>query len=175
MFIVEEARMVTRYPIVLNDPIRLRGAVDRFFGEPVFRTLATNARSQSAAMVPVDVFATQSDLIVIATVPGLGPDDLEVTVDENVLTLSGEIPNVAKSTEAEGATWYLNENRHGRFRRIVTLPFEVDAAQAEATFEHGVLRLRLPKAEAAKPHRITIQSGQFESSAETPEIAENAG
>jgi len=166
--------MVARYPVVLNDPARLRDAVDRFFGEPVFRTIASTSRSAGTASVPVDVFATQSDVVVIAAVPGLGPDDLDVTIDDNTLTLSGTIPNVAKSIEADGATWYLNENRHGQFRRVLTLPVEVDAAQAEATFDQGVLRLRLPKAEAAKPRQIKIRSAAPVDVATEPEVAETA-
>jgi HSP20 family protein len=160
--------MVARYPMLMNDSVRLRDAMDRFFGEPVFRTFATSQRSTGTFSIPVDVFATDSDVFVIALAPGLGPDELEVTIDENVLTLSGTIPNVAKSTEAEGATWYLHENGHGQFRRTVTLPVDVDADQAEATFEHGILRLRLPKAEAAKPRQIKIRSAEpIEISAET--------
>jgi HSP20 family protein len=160
--------MVARYPMVMNDSVRLRDAMDRFFGEPVFRTFATSQRSTGTFSIPVDVFATDSDVFVIASAPGLGPDELEVTIDENVLALSGTIPNVAKSTEAEGATWYLHENGHGQFRRTVTLPVDVDADQAEASFEHGILRLRLPKAEAAKPRQIKIRSGEpIEISAET--------
>jgi HSP20 family protein len=160
--------MVARYPMVMNDSVRLRDAMDRFFGEPVFRTFATSQRSTGTFSIPVDVFATDSDVFVIASAPGLGPDELEVTIDENVLALSGTIPNVAKSTEAEGATWYLHENGHGQFRRTVTLPVDVDADQAEASFEHGILRLRLPKAEAAKPRQIKIRSGEpIEIGAET--------
>jgi HSP20 family protein len=160
--------MVARYPMVMNDSVRLRDAMDRFFGEPVFRTFATSQRSTGTFSIPVDVFATDSDVFVIASAPGLGPEELEATIDENVLALSGTIPNVAKSTEAEGATWYLHENGHGQFRRTVTLPVDVDADQAEASFEHGILRLRLPKAEAAKPRQIKIRSGEpIEISAET--------
>ena len=61
--------------------------------------------------------------------------------------------------EAKGATWYLRELWHGRFRRAVSLPFEVDPGKAEASFEHGILRIQLPKAEHAKPQRIPIQAG----------------
>jgi len=150
--------MVARYPMLINDSARLRNAMDHFFGEPVFRTFATSQRSVGTFSIPVDVFATDSDVFVIAAAPGLGPDDLEVTIDENVLTLGGSIPNVAKSSEAEGATWYLHENGHGQFRRTVTLPVDVDAEQAVATFANGVLRLRLPKAEAARPRQIKVRS-----------------
>ena len=150
--------MVARYPMLLNDSVRLRDAVDRFFGEPLYKTIASSQRSVGTFSIPVDVFATDAEVFVFAAAPGLGPDDLDVTIDDNVLTLSGTVPNVAKSTEAEGATWYLHENDHGQFRRAITLPVEVDADQADATFENGILRLRLPKAEAARPRQIKVNS-----------------
>jgi HSP20 family protein len=73
------------------------------------------------------------------------------------VTLSGKMPNVAQSEEAKNATWYLHELPHGAFTRAVTLPIEVDSANADATFEHGILRLRLPKAEQAKPKQIKVR------------------
>lgn len=161
--------MVARYPILLQEPVRLRDAVDRFFGEPFLRTITSTARVPGSFAVPVDVFVTENDVTVIASVPGLGPDDLEVTINENVLTLSGQTPDVAKSTEADGATWYLKENTHGAFRRSLKLPVEVDPAKVEATVQSGILRLRLPKAEAARPRQIQIRSVD---SADSPQIAE---
>ena len=152
--------MVVRYPSLANDVFRVRNAVDRLFDESVFRTIATTQRSQGTYSVPVDVFATADDVVIIASVPGLGPDDLEVTVDENVVTLSGSVPNVARSTEGEGATWYLHEVGHGQFRRSLTLPVDVDADAADATFENGILRLRLPKAEAARPRQIKVRMAE---------------
>jgi HSP20 family protein len=161
--------MVARYPVLLNEPIRLRDAVDRFFGEPFLRTIASTARVPGSFAIPVDVFATENEVTVIASVPGLGPDDLEVTIDDNVLTLSGQIPDAAKSTEADGATWYLKENTHGAFRRSLTLPHEVDPEKVEATVQNGVLRMRLSKAEAARPRQIQVRSVE---AVDVPQVAE---
>ena len=149
--------MVSRYPLLVADAARFHNAVDRLFDEPVFRTIASTHRSKGAYHVPVDVFATAEEFVIIASVPGLGPDDLELTVDENVVTLSGAVPNVTSSTEAEGATWYLHEIGHGQFRRTITLPANVDAEAVDATFANGILRMRLPKAEAARPRRIEVR------------------
>ena len=148
--------MVARYPMLFNDS--LRDAVDRFFNDPLVRTLTSTQRTVGSFTIPVDVFATDSEVFVIATAPGLSPEGLEVSIDGEALTLSGTVPNVAQSTEAEGATWYLKENAHGQFRRTVTLPVEVDADKAEANVQHGVLRLRMPKAEAARPRQIKVRS-----------------
>ena len=164
--------MVARYPVLVNDNIRLRDAMDRFFGEPVFRSLSTTQRSTGTYAVPVDVFGTESDIYVFASAPGVNPDDLEITIDDNILTLSASVPNVAKSTEAEGATWFLHEMGHGSFKRSVRLPVEVDSETAEASFENGILRLRLPKAQAAKPRQIKVSSGAPVEA--TPSISEQA-
>jgi HSP20 family protein len=164
--------MVARYPVIANDNIRLRDAMDRFFGEPVFRTLSTTQRSSGTYSVPVDVFGTESDIFVFASAPGVNPDELEITVDDNILTLSAAVPNVAKSTEAEGATWFLHEMGHGSFKRSVRLPVEVDPDSAEASFENGILRLRLPKAQAAKPRQIKVRTGAPVEA--TPSISEQS-
>jgi HSP20 family protein len=109
--------------------------------------------------MPLDIYATPEEAIVIAALPGLNPEDLEITYTQNTLTLSGSVPNVAESEQAQNATWYAHELWSGQFQRTVSLPFEVDASQAEATFEHGIVRITLPKAEWAKPHKIAIRAG----------------
>ncbi len=83
----------------------------------------------------------------------------EAWYNNGAVVLSGTIGDVAETEEATGATWYLRELPHGTFRRTVSLPFAVDADQAQATFEHGVLRIVLPKAEAARPRKIPITVG----------------
>lgn len=163
--------VVTRYPVLTSDPARLREAVDRWFGEPVFRTLSTTQRANGTFALPLDVFSTDSDVYIIASAPGLGPDDLEVTVDDNVVTLSGTVPNIAKSVEGEQATWFVHEIGHGAFKRTINLAVDVDVDAAEAKFENGILRLRLPKADVAKPRQIKVQAvtSGAEVSAEIPE------
>ena len=106
-----------------------------------------------ARPVPLDVYATPEEAIVIARFPGLHPEQLEITYTQNTLTLSGSVPSVAESEQAQKATWYAHELWSGQFQRTVTLPFEVDASKAEATFEHGLVRIALPKAERAKPRK----------------------
>src|SRR5215217_3191411 len=112
-----------------------------------------------ARPVPLDVYATPDEAIVIAAVPGMNPQDLEITYTQNTLTLSGSAPNVAESEQGQQATWYLRELWSGQFQRTVTLPFEVDASKAEATFQHGIVRITLPKAEWTKPQKIAIKTG----------------
>jgi HSP20 family molecular chaperone IbpA len=71
--------------------------------------------------------------------------------------LTGAVPNAGDSEQGKAATWYLHELWSGRFQRTVTLPFEVDAAQAVATFEHGIVRITLPEAEWTKSQKIAIR------------------
>ena len=149
---------------LFNDTRSLTNNVDRladqFFGDP-FRMLWFNPGNGVSVPqpMPLDVYATDDHAVVVAAVPGMQPNALQLTVQQNTVTLSGTIRDVTKSDEARGATWYLHELASGAFQRSVTLPFPVDADGAEATFEHGVLRVVLPKAEAAKPKKIAISSG----------------
>ena len=109
--------------------------------------------------MPLDVFATPDASVIVASGPGRRPEDLEVTYNRGTIVLSGTVANVAESEESKGATWYLHELWHGRFQRAVTPPFEVGPGRAEASFENGILRIRLPKAEHAKPRRIAVRVG----------------
>jgi HSP20 family protein len=114
----------------------------------------------TVARLPLDVFATNDEAIVIAAVPGLQPEDLDVTINQNTLSLSGRVPSAAESEQGKGATWYLQELGQGLFQRTVTLPFEVDATQAQAVFDNGLVRITLPKAARAKPQKIAISRAE---------------
>lgn len=90
-----------------------------------------------------------------ADLPGLDPSKIEVTVNEgNQLTVQGERP----ATEIPGAVWVRQERSFGKFVRAITLPSLVNADQVEARYENGVLRLKLPKHEAARPRKIVVKS-----------------
>lgn len=88
-----------------------------------------------------------------ALVPGLDAQDLEITVMRNTLTLSGE----RKEASGEGASWHRNERGAGKFLRTIELPVEVDADRVKAECRNGVLTVVLPKAEAARPRKISVQ------------------
>jgi HSP20 family protein len=151
--------MVTRYPSIADEFITLREAMDRFFNDSPARSLWGGAGVSGRTALPLDVYATPDEVVMIAAAPGLGPEDIEITINQNTVSLSGTVPNVAASEEGKAATWYLHELSHGTFQRTVTLPIEVDAAKADASFENGILRLRLPKAEAARPKQIKVRAG----------------
>lgn len=156
--------MVQRLPSLTDDFVSLRDAMERFFSESMssspFRGIWSAAGPSGRMPLALDVYGTKEEVVLIAAVPGLGPEDIEITINQNTVTLSGKVPNAAQSEEAAGATWYLHELGHGSFQRSITLPMEIDAARADATFDQGILRLRLPKSEAAKPRRIEVRAAE---------------
>src|SRR5215213_11049889 len=148
-----------------NEFVGLRQAMDQlldesFVGAP-FRSLWSRGGTGNGAAafpLPLDVYATEQEVVVVAAIPGMRPEELQVTYNQGTLTLAGTIANVAEGEEAKGATWYAHELWSGQFRRSLRLPFEVDADQADASFGHGIVRIVLPKAEAAKPQTIAIKA-----------------
>ena len=154
---------------LFNDFVSLRDTVDRLFNETFnddqFRTSwsrAGNGRTQAMPMA-LDVYATDDQVVILAAVPGMRPEDLDLLIHENTITISGKIANVAESEETKGATWYVHELWSGDVRRSLMLPFPVDSERAEARFDQGILRVALPKAESAKPRKIKIGSGTEQS------------
>jgi len=167
--------MVTRYSG--NSIASMRQAMDRLvndaFGPTQFSTIWPAAGvDRERALLPIDAYSTADEVVILAAAPGITANDLEITVEKNTLTISGSVPSVAKSEHAKGATWYMHELPSGSFRRSLTLPLDVDVSKAEATFENGILRLTLPKAETAKPRQIQVQAGSPVQ--EAPAISETA-
>ena len=141
------------------DPFRemvsLRDAMDRLFEETYVRprVRASGNGGRRPLYLPVDAYTTEDELVVYALLPGVSPEDVNITIEDNVLTISGEVP-----APAENVGWVLRESAYGPFRRMLTLNVPVDADAAEATFENGRLVLHLPKAEEARPKRIKVHA-----------------
>lgn len=152
--------MVSQFPFG-SDFVLLRDAMSQLFQDSVVpsggaRSTWGNGSRTMPRPIPLDVYTTPDEAVVIAAVPGLNPENLEITYARNTLTLSGSVPNTAESEQGQHATWYMRELWSGQFQRTLTLPFEVDASKAEAVFEHGIVRITLPKADWAKPQRIAV-------------------
>ena len=112
------------------------------------------AETARAWVPPVDIFETENHEVVIkAEVPEVRKEDLKVTFENNVLTLSGERQSVENSTQDQ---FRRIERRHGSFTRSFTLPASVDAARISASYKDGVLTVRLPRREEAKPKSIDV-------------------
>lgn len=122
----------------------------------LFNRVAPYAASTAAGVAGplLNVWEDENALYVEADLPGVDPAKLDVTVTEgNHLTIQGERP----APEVGGAVWVRQERPAGKFARAVGLPALVDADKVEAKYEHGVLRLTLPKHEAAKPRKIAVK------------------
>jgi HSP20 family protein len=109
----------------------------------------------------LEAFAKDGDLVLHADLPGVSLQDVDITLDANVLTISGERKG---TTQEEGVSYYLNELPYGAFRRSVTVPEGVDAESIRARFENGVLEVVLPGATTQlEPKRIAIEGGSSSS------------
>lgn len=102
-----------------------------------------------------DVVETEHDIRVELEVPGMDASELQVDIENNVLSISGDKREERKESD-ERSTWHLAERRYGQFSRSFVLPREVDADRISAVFENGVLTVTIPKSERAKRRRIEV-------------------
>ncbi len=130
----------------------LRDAFDRLF-EGAFTPVYGEGAASSAA-IPTNIWETGEGYQVALLVPGVNPESVEITTLENTLTISGE----TRPMNPEGSKALFQEMGYGRFQRHVTLPMVLNADQVVATFEHGLLKLTLPKAPEHRERKIQIQT-----------------
>jgi len=128
--------------------------LDRLF-ESSFDDLASGSRLLSAWNPAVDLYEDKDNVIVKAEVPGLKKEDINISLHNGVLNISGERKN---EEEVEGAETHRSERFVGRFNRTVTLPSEVKGDQVKAQYADGILTITLPKAEEAKPRQIQVNN-----------------
>ena len=103
---------------------------------------------------PLDVVADGDDLVVRASLPGVSPENIQVSIEDNVLTIRGETASHFENTEGN---YLMRERRSGSFHRALRLPDTVDQNNAEPRYEHGVLTITLPKAEAKKAKQFEVK------------------
>jgi len=131
----------------------LRHAMDRglfqFYGPTVWRN------GDTTLTFPVDLSETEGQVVVKAALPGIQPEDVDISVSDGVLTIKGETKSEEKS---EGGNYHRREIRYGAFSRSIALPAEVNDVKAEAEFQDGVLTVTLPKAEEARPKQIKVKA-----------------
>ena len=139
--------------VVRYDPFRdittLRDEMNRLFT----RTMGEGSSSGSAWTPAVDIFDAADAIVLKAELPGLSPDDIDIEIDDTVLTLKGE--RRFEETVEEGR-YYRVERAYGHFQRSLTLPQGVKADEISATFENGVLTVRVPKADEVRPRKIAV-------------------
>ena len=141
-------RWGNRAPTVWTEMSRLSRELDRLMS-------GTESVSNSGVFPPLNLYDDGESVILRAEVPGIDPKALELNATVNSLTIKGE----RKQTEIrERASFHRRERSHGTFSRTINLPQEIDPNKVQASYKLGVLEILLPKAEAAKPRKIDIQS-----------------
>lgn len=127
-------------------------ALNRYFDDSYDRS--TEWDSSRSWNLPLDVVEKEDAYVVRASIPGLDPDDLDITFNDNTLTVQAQTKHEA---EDESERYMVRERRYGSFTRSIRFPMPVDGDQIDATCKNGELMLRLPKAENARPRRIAVK------------------
>ena len=136
---------------------RVHDMLDRAFDEGLIGTLGEGLTLYEG-LAPVDVYQTDEAIVVQATLPGVKPEDIDISVTGDTLTIRGEVKQEAGNGNGNGRQYHVRERRYSRFARSLTLPSMVDAGKAEAEVENGILTLTIPKAEEAKPRQISVKA-----------------
>jgi len=140
----------------LREMAAMQNAMDRFFEEnwrPFFEEGRLGMHS-----LALDMHESDNSFVVTTEMPGVQPDNIQVRVENDMLTIEGEIPEQV-TEEKEGERVIMKERRYGKFSRRVRLPQMVDADKVEASYQDGILKLTLPKSESAQPKRIPVKTG----------------
>ena len=154
--IIQEDETMPNQPTVW-DPWRelmsLRQQMDRLFEERWTPPRAAAPTASGALFLPIDVYSDDDAVVVLASLPGLKAEDVDIVLQGDTVTIQGEAQPPAGNVQ-----WAVQERPYGKFSRSLTLNVPVDMAKAEAEFENGILTLRLPKAESAKPRQIQVKA-----------------
>jgi HSP20 family protein len=132
----------------------LREAMDRLFDDAFTRPLSIRD-GWSMSAPAIDMFQTENDVVVKASIPGIKAEEVQINITGDVLTLKGQ---VKQEEERKDKAWHIREHRFGSFERSVALPTAVKTDKAEAVFENGILTITLPKADEVKPKTINIKA-----------------
>lgn len=137
-----------------SELVSLRDAMNRLFEDSFVGTSLPTAFGEATA-APVDMYQTDKDVVVKASLPGVKPEEVDISITGDVLTIKGEHK---EEQEVKEKGYFRKEMRYGTFNRSLQLPVAVKSDKAEAIFENGVLTLTLPKAEEAKPKQIKVKA-----------------
>jgi HSP20 family protein len=137
-----------------REMMTLREAMDRLFDDAFTRPLSLRD-GWSMNTPAIDMYQTENDVVVKASIPGIKADEVQINITGDVLTLKGEVKH---EEERKDRAWHIREHRFGSFERSVALPTAVKTNQADAVFENGILTITLPKADEVKPKTINIKA-----------------
>jgi HSP20 family protein len=145
---------ITRFS-PMTDFVSLRDAMDRLFEDSFIRPTTWTGLAAGQIAVPVDLWETNEAYHLRADLPGITPDAIDINVTADTVAFAGETKS---QTDVTNDGWLRQERRAGKFQRAFTLPVQIDPDKAQATFEHGVLTLVLPKADQVKPRTIKVNA-----------------
>ncbi len=134
--------------------LRLRDAVNQLFEESFVRPFSQTGSGTGTQYLPVDIYETDESFIVKAFVPGVTADQIDITTQQNTVTIRAEQP----TEEQENVRYYLRERPSGTWLRSFELPTAIDTQHIDARLQQGVLVLTLPKAPEAKPYKVSIKT-----------------
>jgi HSP20 family protein len=137
-----------------REMVTLRDAMDHLF-EDSFTAPHSWTQNWAGTNLALDVYETKDDVVVKATLPGVKPEEVEITITGDVLTIRGQ---ATEEKQVKDQNYIHRERRYGSFERTVRLPDGLKSDKADAEFENGVLTLRLPKSEESKPKTIKISA-----------------
>jgi HSP20 family protein len=138
----------------LREMAEMQNTMNRLFDD-TWRTIWPAVQSGTGYGLPIDVFETDEGYTVVSDMPGVKQENIHITLNQNVLTLSVEIP---QHTPQDGQRLLIGERSYGKFTRSITLPRPVTSDNVEAVYENGVLTLTLPVSPEAQPKRIEVKS-----------------
>jgi len=136
-----------------REMMSLRDAMDRLFEDSFVRPWHFWP-DMGRRELPLDMYQTANDVVVKAALPGVKPEEVDISITGDTLTIKGEHK---EEQEVKQEDYFYKEQRYGSFSRSVTIPVQVRSDKAEATFDNGILTLTLPKAEEIKPRQIKVK------------------
>lgn len=138
-----------------NDLESIQSEMNRLFNTSLSRWFNDEKNLLESTWSPlIDIQESKDDIIVTADVPGITKDDINIEIHGEILTIKGEKKHEKEEKEKD---FIRTERFYGNFSKSISLPCEIDAAKAEASYKDGVLKLSLPKKEEAKPKQIQIK------------------
>src|SRR5438046_10153096 len=129
-----------------------RAALNSFVDPPLWSGFGRTGQLFTVSSPALDLYESGDHLMAVVELPGMGKEDIDISLHDGTLTISGERKRESTSGEAAQRT----ERYVGTFRRSITLPTRVDASKVSATYQDGILNVALPKAEEAKPKQIQV-------------------
>jgi len=136
-----------------REAVTLREAMDRLFEDSFVPSQRQNNGAERTWRLPLDAYVTPEEIVVMANMPGVKSEDVEIMIEGDTLTIRGERPR-----PLENVDYVMQERPYGKFQRTLNINIPVDADKAEARYDNGLLTLVIPKAEAVRPRTIKVES-----------------